>query len=144
MCLVWLGLLGKDNRQTAHDLFITSLKHCPTYAPSFTSLGIYYSDVALPPDTVRASRCFQHAFELDPRQGEAARRLADSFADAKEWELVEIISKRVIEGEGGLEGGLESNGSNEREREAKGRFLVENVWAWKALGAVELVSPVWS
>ncbi|CED83821.1 TPR repeat-containing protein [Phaffia rhodozyma] len=127
-----------ENRQTAHDLFVASLKHFPTYAPSFTSLGIYYSDIVSPSDTVRASRCFQHAFELDPRQGEAAKRLADNFADAKEWELVEIISKRVIEGEGGLEGGLENSGANKREREVKGRFLVENVWAWKALGAVAL------
>lgn len=129
--------------QDAHDLYLSSIRRYASFAPAFTFLGVYYASLS-PPDTVRSSGCLQRAFELDPRQGEAARRLADNFADEKEWELVELIAKRTIEGEGGLEGGLESKGTNEREREAKGRFLVENIWAWKALGAVELVKSLLS
>lgn len=125
------------DRKRAYDLSLSALKRSSSFAPAFTSLGIYYADHQSPADPVRASRCFERAFELDPREGEAARRLADQFADDQAWELVEIVAKRTIEGEGGLEGGLAAAGG-EREKEAKGRFLVENVWAWKALGAVEL------
>jgi superkiller protein 3 len=126
----------EENRDIAHQLYLGSLRRSSTYAPSWTAIGIFCAELH-PPDDVRASKCFQRAFELDPREGEAGRRLADHFADAREWELVEIIAKRTIEGEGGLEGGL-ATAVDERVKEAKGRFLVGNVWAWKALGAVEL------
>jgi superkiller protein 3 len=84
-----------------------------------------------PRDPTRASKCFQKAFELDAREGDAARRLADGFADEREWDLVEVVARRTIEGEGGLDAGLKSEGA--------GRFLPNNAWAWKAVGVVELV-----
>ena len=117
----------------SYKLWITSLKCSTTFAPAFTSLGIYYSDYATPRDTIRASKCFQKAFELDAREAEAARRLAEGFADEREWDLVEIVARRTIEGEGGLEGG---DGGISK---ATTRFLPTNAWAWKAVGVVELV-----
>ena len=117
----------------SYKLWITSLKRSTTFAPAFTSLGIYYSDYATPRDTNRASKCFQKAFELDAREAEAARRLAEGFADEREWDLVEIVARRTIEGEGGLEGG--DSGISK----ATIRFLPTNAWAWKAVGVVELV-----
>ncbi|KZT56246.1 hypothetical protein CALCODRAFT_323866 [Calocera cornea HHB12733] len=111
----------------AYKAFITSLKRLPSFAPAFTSLGVYYADVAQPPDPQRASKCFQKAFELDAREGEAARRLAEGFAEEGEWDLTEVVARRTIEGEGVLEKG-----------EAPKRYLPQNAWAWKALGAVEL------
>lgn len=98
-------------------------------------MGVYYLEFADPPDPTRASKCFQKAFELDPRETEAARRLALSFADEKEWDLVEVVARRTIEGEGGLEGGLDGVDAS-----AKAKYKPTNAWAWKALGAVELVS----
>ena len=86
----------------------------------------------MPRDPTRASKCFQKAFELDAREGDAARRLADGFADEREWDLVEVVARRTIEGEGGLDAGLKQDGA--------GRFLPTNAWAWKAIGVVELVS----
>lgn len=103
----------------------------PTFAPAFTSLGIYYSEFVSPPDPTRASKCFQKAFELDPREAEAARRLAEGFAEERDWDLVEVVARRTIEGEGGLEGGLDAA--------AASRFQPLNAWAWKAVGIVELV-----
>ena len=105
----------------------------PSFAPAFTSLGIYYSEVASPPDPSRASKCFQKAFELDPRETDAAQRLAQGFAEEREWDLVEVVARRTIDGEGGLEGGVDAV--------APARYLPLNAWAWKALGVVELVSP---
>ncbi|PCH43840.1 hypothetical protein WOLCODRAFT_138620 [Wolfiporia cocos MD-104 SS10] len=119
--------MGGDRREDAFRFWITSLQRSPTFAPTYTSLGVYYSDFLSPPDPNRASKCFQKAFELDPREAEAARRLAEGFAEEKEWDLVEVVARRTINGEGGLEGGA-----------APARYLPINAWAWKAVGAVEL------
>lgn len=121
-----------EKRDEAYRYFILSLKRNPSYAPAFTSLGIYYSEFVTPRDPTRASKCFQKAFELDAREGDAARRLADGFAEEREWDLVEVVARRTIEGEGGLDAGLKADG-------AVGRFLPTNAWAWKAVGVVELV-----
>ncbi|TFY67241.1 hypothetical protein EVJ58_g1753 [Rhodofomes roseus] len=119
--------MGVDHREEAYRHFITSLKRSSTFAPAFTSLGIYYSEHLTPPDPNRASKCFQKAFELDPREADAARRLAEGFAEEREWDLVEVVARRTIDGEGGLEGGT-----------ATARYLPINAWAWKAVGVVEL------
>ncbi|KAI0371043.1 TPR-like protein [Pilatotrama ljubarskyi] len=122
--------MGDEHREEAFKYFVTSLKRYPSFAPAFTSLGIYYSEFASPPDPNRASKCFQKAFEFDPREADAARRLAEGFAEEGEWDLVEVVARRTIEGEGGLEQGPEARASR--------RYLPINAWAWKAVGAVEL------
>ena len=88
---------------------------------------MYYLEAASPPDPNRASKCFQKAFELDATQADAARRLAESFAEENEWDLVEVVARRTIEGEGGNE-------------QVASKHLPINSWAWKSLGVVELVS----
>ena len=52
-----------------------------------------------------------------------------------EWALVNLIAKRVMEGEGGLEGGLVTGEKSQNNT----KFLPTNAWAWKALGAYEMV-----
>lgn len=89
---------------------------------------MYYLEAVNPPDPNRASKCFQKAFELDATQAEAARRLAEGFAEEREWDLVEVVARRTIEGEGGNE-------------QVTSRHQPVNSWAWKALGVVELASP---
>lgn len=116
----------------AYKLWITSLKRSTSFAPAYTSLGVYYSDYAQPPDTVRASRCFQKAFELDFKEVEAARRLAEGFTEEDEWDLAEIVAKRVIEGEGALDSGQKSVTINPR-------HVATNIWAWKVVGLAALV-----
>ncbi|KAG6908388.1 hypothetical protein DXG01_004817 [Tephrocybe rancida] len=122
-----------NKREEGYRFFVSSLKSNPSYAPAFTSLGIYYAEVASPLVPNRASKCFQKAFELDPREAEAARRLAEGFAEDREWDLVDVVARRTIEGEGGLEGGIGEAGAS-----ASLRYLPTNAWAWKALGVVEL------
>jgi len=72
---------------------------------------------------------------LDPREAEAARRLAEGFAEDREWDLVEVVARRTIEGEGGLDAGIEGTSAS-----GALRYLPTNSWAWKAVGVVELVS----
>ncbi|KAJ7675089.1 superkiller protein 3 SKI3 [Mycena rosella] len=103
--------IGEEKRDEAYRHFILALKRNPSYAPAFTSLGIYYAEFVSPRDPTRASKCFQKAFELDAREGDAARRLADGFAEEREWDLVEVVARRTIEGEGGLDAGLKSDGA---------------------------------
>lgn len=125
--------MGDPFREEAYAHFIQSLKCDREHAPSYTSLGIYYSTIANPPDPIRASKCFQKAFELDPREAEAARRLAEGFADERDWDLVEVVARRTIEGEGELDD------ETQKERGViSSRYLPMNAWAWKALGVVEL------
>ncbi|KAJ9476702.1 Superkiller protein 3 [Pseudozyma hubeiensis] len=119
----------------AFTAFITALKRNPAFAPAYTSLGFYYEDVLQPPDLTRSSKCFQKAFELDAREDEAARRLAVGFAEEQEWDLVEVVARRTIEGEGGAD----AIGSNTSAAlHASRRHLSRNAWAWKAIGNVEI------
>ncbi|KAJ4468236.1 TPR-like protein [Lentinula aciculospora] len=127
--------LGSEKTILGYQNFITSLKCDPNYAPAFTSLGIYYSEYASPPDLPRASKCFQKAFELDSREADAAHRLAKGFADDQEWDLVEVVAQRTIDGEGGLDGGLQ-----QVEENVIRKYLPTNTWAWKALGVVNLMN----
>jgi superkiller protein 3 len=111
------------------------VKEDPEFAPAFTSLGIYYLEQAPSPDPIRSSKCFQKAFELDARETVAARRLTEGFANDKEWDLVEVVAQRTIDGEGGLNAGLDKS-----ELDADTKYLPMNVWAWKARGVVRFVS----
>lgn len=119
-----------EGLEEAYRYFIASLKKDSTYAPSFTALGVYYEEAAADPG--RASKCFQKAFELDPREADAARRLAIGFAEEKEWDLVEVVARRTIAGEGGLDAGLTSS-------DTISIHVPTNAWAWKAVGVVDLV-----
>ncbi|KAF9071064.1 TPR-like protein [Rhodocollybia butyracea] len=127
--------LGSEKIVEGYQIFITALKCDPNYAPAFTCLGIYYAEHASPPDPTRASKCFQKAFELDSKEADAAHRLAKGFADEQEWDLVEVIARRTIEGEGGLDGGLLSTTDSLVEK-----YRPTNAWAWKALGIVHLMN----
>lgn len=94
--------------------YIQALRYDQRNAPTYTALGLYYADTVN--DPVRADKCFQKALELSPAEIVAAERLASNFADSKDWELVEIIAQRVIQG-------------NEQLRVA---------WPYRAIGFVHL------
>ena len=86
---------ARRDRQGAYAYFLASIQANINYAPAYTSLGIYYADYKK--DVMRARRCFHKAFELSPSEIEAAERLAKSFADQKEWDLVEAVAQRVVD-----------------------------------------------
>lgn len=137
----WYSIIKSigSNIQNAYKHFINALKHDAEFAPAFTSLGIYYLEQSSPPDPIRSSKCFQKAFELDARETVAARRLAEGFANDREWDLVEVVAQRTIDGEGGLNAGLQK-----AELNATSRYLPTNSWAWKAVGIVKFVSKTFT
>ncbi|CAH7684460.1 hypothetical protein PPACK8108_LOCUS18613 [Phakopsora pachyrhizi] len=131
------GTDSEKLKQEAHSCFIKSIKYDTTLASSFTYLGLYYSEQG---DHTRSSKCFQKAFELDATQDVAAQRLATEFAEEREWDLVEVISKKLITG--GIFTEEESQDLNSGEsldyNPQRLSNYSKNAWAWRALGMVQL------
>lgn len=67
---------------------------------------------------------FPKAFELSSSEVEAAERLAKSFAKSGEWDLVEVVSQRVIE--------------SGKAKPAPGSKKKGFSWPFAALGVVQL------
>jgi len=86
---------ARRDRNGAYARFLASIQADMNFAPSYTSLGIYYADYAK--DKKRARKCFQKAFELSSSEVEAAERLARAFARDREWDFVEVVAQRVVE-----------------------------------------------
>ncbi|EPY51184.1 ski complex TPR repeat subunit Ski3 [Schizosaccharomyces cryophilus OY26] len=104
--------------EESFSAFVSSLRCEPNFASTYTQLGYYYKNVD---DTSRAMKCFQKAFELEASQTDAAEELAKMFAEVEEWELVEVISKRVL-----------STSQNDLKRKRKFN------WHHKSLGVFQL------
>ena len=86
---------ARKDRSGAYQRFLSAVKQDTSLAPAFTKLGLYYEDYAK--DKKRSRNCFQKAFELSAAEVEAAERLARSYAKDGDWDVVEVISVRVIE-----------------------------------------------
>ena len=86
---------SRKDRKGAYSCFLEALKGNINYAPAYTVLGTYYADYA--GDKKRARKCFQKAFELSASETDAAERLARSFADSGDWDLVEVVAARVVD-----------------------------------------------
>ncbi|KAL9044444.1 MAG: hypothetical protein Q9214_002416 [Letrouitia sp. 1 TL-2023] len=113
---------ARKDRRGAYDRFLSSIQINTNFAPAYTSLGIYYADYAKDKD--RARKCFQKAFELSPSEVEASRRLAESFADIREWDLVEVVAQRVVD--------------SGKIRPSPGSRKKGTSWPFAALGVVQL------
>lgn len=113
---------ARKARNGAYSKFLAALQADLTFAPAYTSLGIYYADYAK--DKKRARRCFQKAVELSGSELKSAQRLADSFANSEEWDLVETIAQRVIE--------------SGKVKPAPGSKKKGVSWPFAALGTVQL------
>ncbi|QIX00468.1 hypothetical protein AMS68_005985 [Peltaster fructicola] len=86
---------ARKDRNGAYSRFLAAIKTDVEFAPAYTSLGRYYEQYAK--DKKRARQCYQKAFELSPAETDAAERLAKSFADQGDWEIVEVVAQRVID-----------------------------------------------
>ena len=113
---------ARKDRNGAYSRFLASIQADMNFAPSYTSLGIYYADYAK--DKKRAQKCFQKALELSSAEVEAAERLARGFARDREWDLVEVVAQRVVES-----GKIKS---------APGSKKKGVSWPFAALGVVQL------
>ncbi|KAL7619519.1 Superkiller protein 3 [Parahypoxylon ruwenzoriense] len=97
-CCIWNldpSKASRKSRSGAYARFLDALKSNFSYAPAYSSLGIYYADYAK--DRGRARRCFLKAVELSSAEIESAERLARSFADDGDWDRVELVAQRVVD-----------------------------------------------
>ena len=113
---------ARKSRQGAYARFLASIQADMSFAPSYTILGVYYSDYAK--DKSRARKCFQKAFELSASEIEAAERLTHSFAQSGEWDLVEAVAQRVVD--------------SGKVKPAPGSKKKGYSWPFAALGVVQL------
>ena len=113
---------ARKNRDGAYARFLASIQADMNFAPSYTSLGVYYADYAK--DKKRARKCFQKAFELSPSEVEAAERLTRLFAKSGEWDLVEVVAQRVVD--------------SGKVRPPPGSKKKGHSWPFVALGVVQL------
>ncbi|KAG0295601.1 Superkiller protein 3 [Dissophora globulifera] len=88
----------RDNSDYSHAQLITAAKLDPHCAGAFTYLGHYYREVVQ--DEARAEKCYQHAFSLDPREGDAGRFLSDYLLNADSLEGAIDVYERVIAADG--------------------------------------------
>lgn len=86
---------ARRDRKGPYAMFLAAIKANPNFAPAYTKLGIFYEDYSK--DKKRARQCFQKAFELSPSEITAAERMARLFANQGEWDIVEVISQRVVD-----------------------------------------------
>ncbi len=86
---------ARKRRTGAYARFLGALQADANYAPAYTSLGLYYADYGR--DKKRARKCFLKAIELSASEVVAAERLARSYADEGDWDLVELVAQRVVD-----------------------------------------------
>ncbi|PLW51233.1 hypothetical protein PCASD_01010 [Puccinia coronata f. sp. avenae] len=124
----------EETKHSAYTCFIKSIKYDTSIASSFTYLGLYYDEKN---DHDRASKCFQRAFELDATQEVAAFKLASEFADNRQWDLVAVVTRRLLFG--GVPQKIEPV-TDEEEPSGLTNLASyqQHVWAWKASGVVQL------
>ncbi|CAK4001289.1 Superkiller 3 [Lecanosticta acicola] len=113
---------ARKDRNGAYSRFLAAIKTNVNFAPAYTSLGLYYAEYAK--DRKRARQCFQKAFELSTAEVEAAQRLARSFADQGDWDIVEVIAQRVVD--------------SGRARPPPGSKKKGISWPYSALGVVHM------
>lgn len=113
----WACRTEGSSAEEAFNCFVNSLQENVNYAPAYTSLGFFYSEVV--DDQPRAMKCFYKAFELDSGEIASAERLADDFANKSQWDLVEVIASRVVDSD-----------------RLKARAGSNKSWPYRALGIV--------
>jgi superkiller protein 3 len=113
---------SRKDRKGPYAKFLAAVKANINFAPAYTSLGIYYEEYSK--DRKRARQCFQKAFDLSASELIAAERLAKSFADQKDWDIVEVIAQRVVD--------------SGKARPPPGSHRKAISWPYSALGVVQM------
>ncbi|KAF9286798.1 Superkiller protein 3 [Mortierella alpina] len=119
-----LGDEYRENPEYSHAQLIAAAKLDPRCAGAFTYLGHYYREVIQ--DEARAEKCYQHAFSLDPREGDAGRFLSDYLLKSDSLEGAIDIYEKVVNADGKANWALKRLGFAELMRgnnlEAMGAF----------------------
>ncbi|KAG0210738.1 Superkiller protein 3 [Mortierella sp. GBA30] len=131
----------RENAEYSHAQLIAAAKQDPHCAGAFTYLGHYYREVIH--DDARAEKCYQHAFSLDPREGDAGRILSDYLLMSGSLDGAVDIYQKVIKADGKANWALNRLGFAELMRgnniEAMGSFQkllrndIKDALAWEGV-----------
>ncbi|KAF8927210.1 hypothetical protein EDD21DRAFT_448810 [Dissophora ornata] len=131
----------RENSDYSHAQLIAAAKLDPHCAGAFTYLGHYYREVVQ--DEARAEKCYQHAFTLDPREGDAGRFLSDYLLNGGSLEGAVDVYQRVVAADGKANWALNRLGFAELMRgnnlEAMGSFQkllrndIKDALAWEGV-----------
>lgn len=81
----------------AFKILIGIIKLSDTYSSAYSLLGqiysIYYND------KVRALKCYSKAFELNAGDVEAAKYIAETYANVSNWDVAASVSERLVKSE---------------------------------------------
>ncbi|KAJ9646785.1 Superkiller protein 3 [Knufia peltigerae] len=113
---------ARKDKSGPYKHLIASIKANPSYAPAYTLLGTYFQHYGK--SKQRARVALQKAFELSTSELDAAHRLAKAFADAAEWDLVELVAQRVV--------------ASGKAKPAPGSKKRAYSWPFAALGVVQM------
>jgi superkiller protein 3 len=97
----------------AFKYLMQSVKLDPYFASGFTFLGHYYREIKR--DNIRAKKCYQKAYILNPLDTDAALCLSDYFIADNEQDEAEAIFRQVT------------------------AACAKAGWAWRRLGYVNMV-----
>ncbi|KAJ1929887.1 Superkiller protein 3 [Tieghemiomyces parasiticus] len=89
-----LGGAYRTDKAYAFTSWLRAAKLNPQDSPTFVGLGEYYATVAH--DPTRALKCYQKAFELDPRDDRAGRALVGAYQGAGRLDLVGEVAAAVV------------------------------------------------
>ncbi|KAF7726139.1 Superkiller protein 3 [Apophysomyces ossiformis] len=85
----------QENPAYAFRCFMQAVKTDPQFAGGFTFLGHYYRTIQY--DHVRAKKCYQKAFLLNPMDAEAALPLSDCYVTDNEPEEAITVFRQITE-----------------------------------------------
>ncbi|KAI8140771.1 hypothetical protein BJV82DRAFT_621045 [Fennellomyces sp. T-0311] len=100
--------IGGEKTQEALKYFMRAVKLNSEFASGFTYIGHYYREVK--DDHVRAKKCYQKAFMLNPLDTDAAFHLSDYYVNDGEANEAEAVFKQITE------------------------LVPKTGWAWRRLG----------
>ncbi|KAG5421274.1 SKI3 [Candida metapsilosis] len=89
--------MDSDEIDESYKYLIESLKNSDLYAPAYTLLGVLLQDHY--GDLERGQKCFYKAFDLDSNEITAARYLVQQATQKNEWEVANVLAKRVVDNE---------------------------------------------
>ncbi|KAK6456517.1 antiviral protein [Scheffersomyces xylosifermentans] len=110
-----------ENLAEAYKLLIDALKDTQFYAPAYTLLGILFQDYY--GDKDHGQRCFYKAFELDVVETTAARYVVEELTSKKEWDIAEVLCKRIIDSE-----------NARRQLSNLNKDITDRSWPYRVLG----------
>ncbi|KAI7868094.1 hypothetical protein BDF14DRAFT_1912212 [Spinellus fusiger] len=113
-----MGDSYRQNQSYAYKYFIQAVKIDPQFSAGFAYLGHYYRTIQQ--DHVRAKKCYEKAYMLDPLDAEITLPLSDYYVQDNNHEKAESVFRQIT------------------------NLLPKTGWAWRRLGYTSMKNDAYS